>query len=49
MLLGQQETNLSAVNRSGETAVDTAEKTGNQDIKTILLEHGVQSAKSIKP
>jgi hypothetical protein len=49
MLLGQQETNISAVNRSGETAVDTAEKIGNQDIKAILLEHGVQSAKSIKP
>ncbi|XP_045806520.1 ankyrin repeat-containing protein At5g02620-like isoform X2 [Trifolium pratense] len=49
MLLGRQETNLSAVNRSGETAVDTAEKIGNQDIKAILLEHGVQSAKSIKP
>jgi len=49
MLLGQQETNISAVNRSGETAVDTAEKIGNQDVKAILLENGVQSAKSIKP
>ncbi|GAU27194.1 hypothetical protein TSUD_107850 [Trifolium subterraneum] len=35
--------------RSGETAVDTAEKTANQDIKAILLDHGVPSAKSIKP
>jgi hypothetical protein len=49
MLLGQKETNVSAVNRSGETAVDTAEKIGNQDVKALLLEHGVQSAKSIKP
>lgn len=49
MLLGQKETDLSAVNRSGETAVDTAEKVGNQEVKAILLEHGVQSAKAIKP
>lgn len=37
-----------AVNRSGETALDTAEKTGNSNVKDILLEHGVQSAKAIK-
>ncbi|CAI8592376.1 unnamed protein product [Vicia faba] len=49
MLLGQKETDTSAVNRSGETAVDTAEKIGNQDVKNILSEHGVQSAKTIKP
>lgn len=49
MLLGQKETDVSAVNRSGETAVDTAEKIGNQDVKAILLDHGVQSAKSMKP
>ncbi|KAK7324980.1 hypothetical protein VNO77_28976 [Canavalia gladiata] len=49
MLLGQKETDTSAVNRFGETAVDTAEKTGNHDVKAILLEHGVQTAKIIKP
>ncbi|KAF7823519.1 ankyrin repeat-containing protein [Senna tora] len=49
MLLGHKETDKTAVNRSGETALDTAEKTGNSDIKTILEEHGVQSAKHIKP
>ncbi|KAJ1378278.1 PGG domain [Sesbania bispinosa] len=49
MLLGQKETDTRAVNRSGETAVDTAEKMGNHDVKAILLEHGVQSAKAIKP
>lgn len=49
MLLEHKETNTKAVNRSGETAVDTAEKMGNQDVKAILLEHGVQSAKAIKP
>lgn len=49
MLLGEKETNISAVNRSGETAIDTAEKVGSHDVQAILLEHGVQSAKSIKP
>ncbi|CAL5200212.1 unnamed protein product [Lathyrus oleraceus] len=49
MLLAQKETDTNAVNRSGETAVDTAEKIGNQDVRAILLEHGVQSAKTIKP
>lgn len=37
-----------AVNKSGETALDTAEKTGNSEVKSILTEHGVQSSKSIK-
>ena len=49
MLLGRSETDKKPVNRSGETAIDTAEKTGNSDIKVILEEHGVQSAKTIKP
>ncbi|XP_028757073.1 ankyrin repeat-containing protein At5g02620 isoform X2 [Neltuma alba] len=49
MLLGRRETDKTAVNRSGETAIDTAEKTGNFEIKAILDEHGVQSAKNIKP
>lgn len=49
LLLGQRETDKAAVNRSNETAIDTAEKTGNAEIKTILEEHGVQSAKNIKP
>ncbi|XP_054815658.1 ankyrin repeat-containing protein At5g02620 [Prosopis cineraria] len=49
MLLGWRETDRTAVNRSGETAIDTAEKTGNPEIKGILEEHGVQSAKNIKP
>lgn len=37
------------MNKSGETAFDTAEKTGNPNIATILQEHGVQSAKAMKP
>ncbi|CAK8536158.1 unnamed protein product [Lathyrus sativus] len=49
MLLAQKETNTNAVNRSGETAVDTAEKIGNQEVRAILSDHGVQSAKTIKP
>ncbi|CAA3008928.1 ankyrin repeat-containing At5g02620-like [Olea europaea subsp. europaea] len=49
MLLGQRETDTRAVNRSNETAFDTAEKMGNADIAAILKEHGVQSAKTIKP
>ncbi|KAL4605213.1 hypothetical protein ACB092_09G012800 [Castanea dentata] len=38
-----------AVNKSGETALDTAEKTGHSEVAAILREHGIQSAKSIKP
>ncbi|KAE9616638.1 putative ankyrin repeat-containing protein [Lupinus albus] len=49
LLLGQSETDNKLVNRSGETALDTAEKNGNSNVKAILLEHGVQSAKAIKP
>lgn len=49
MLLGRSETDTRAVNRSNETAFDTAEKMGNADIAAILKEHGVQSAKTIKP
>lgn len=37
------------VNNSGETAFDIAEKAGNTEIKTILQEHRVQRANSIKP
>jgi hypothetical protein len=48
MLLGQKETDTRAVNRAGETAIDTAEKTGHPDIAAILQEHGVPSAKNIK-
>ncbi|TKY48461.1 Ankyrin repeat-containing protein [Spatholobus suberectus] len=49
LLLKQKETVTSAVNRCGETSVDTAEKTGNHDVKAILVEHGVESARTIKP
>ncbi|KAJ7980916.1 Ankyrin repeat-containing protein [Quillaja saponaria] len=49
LLLGHKETDTKAVNRSGETAFDTAEKTGNPSIAAILQEFGVQSAKTIKP
>ncbi|KAG6643097.1 ankyrin repeat-containing protein At5g02620-like [Carya illinoinensis] len=37
-----------AINKSGETALDTAEKAGHSEIAAILREHGVQSASSIK-
>lgn len=37
-----------AINRSGETALDTAEKTGHSEIASILQEYGVRSAKSMK-
>ncbi|KAK9280701.1 hypothetical protein L1049_014399 [Liquidambar formosana] len=48
-LLSYNETDTQVVNRSGETALDTAEKTEHPDVATILQEHGVQSAKAIKP
>ncbi|KAL8525590.1 hypothetical protein ACS0TY_015000 [Phlomoides rotata] len=49
MLLSQKETDTKVVNRSNETALDTAEKMGNSDITAILQEHGVLSARSLKP
>ncbi|MBA0761904.1 hypothetical protein Gotri_024479, partial [Gossypium trilobum] len=49
LLLGHKETNTKAVNKSRETALDTAEKTGNPEVTTILQQHGVQSARNIKP
>ncbi|KAE8732659.1 Ankyrin repeat-containing protein [Hibiscus syriacus] len=48
LLLGFQETDTTAVNKSGETAFDTAEKTGHLEIASMLQQHGVQSARSIK-
>lgn len=37
------------MNKSGETALDTAEKTGNPHIAAILQEHGIPSARAMKP
>ncbi|PIN02413.1 26S proteasome regulatory complex, subunit PSMD10 [Handroanthus impetiginosus] len=48
MLLGHSETDTKLVNRCNETAFDTAEKMGHSDVKAILQERGVLSAKSIK-
>ncbi|KAH9624380.1 hypothetical protein KSS87_011891 [Heliosperma pusillum] len=48
-LLAEKGTDTTAVNRAGETALDTAEKMNHPNIATILREHGVQSAKVIKP
>ncbi|KAM1159375.1 hypothetical protein ACFX19_033123 [Malus domestica] len=36
------------INRSGESVFDTAEKSGHSKIATVLAEHGIQSAKSMK-
>lgn len=40
--------NKEAINKYGETALDTAEKFGQSDIAIILQEHGVPKAKSMK-
>ncbi|KAI3687978.1 hypothetical protein L1987_81684 [Smallanthus sonchifolius] len=37
-----------AINKSGETALDTAEKFTRPEIATILREHGIMNAKSMK-
>ncbi|TYJ26238.1 hypothetical protein E1A91_A07G106100v1 [Gossypium mustelinum] len=49
LLLGYKETDIKAVNRCGETAFDIAEKTGHLEIASMLQQHGVQSARAIKP
>lgn len=48
-LLSFKETDTRVINKSGETALDTAERTGNSEAATILKEHGVQRAETIRP
>ncbi|KAK8928782.1 Ankyrin repeat-containing protein [Platanthera zijinensis] len=48
-LLQYKNIDTKIINKSGETALDTAENTGNSDISSILINHGVQSARSFKP
>ncbi|KAL9689752.1 hypothetical protein QQ045_010141 [Rhodiola kirilowii] len=48
-LLRQPKTDTKVVNRCGETAIDTAEKTKHPEVGVILASHGVQSAKMLKP
>lgn len=48
-LLAENEKDTTVVNRAGETAFDTAEKMSHPEILETLREHGVQSAKVIKP
>lgn len=49
MLLKHSETEVKTINKSTETALDTAEKTGNSEIKALLQAHGIPSAKDLKP
>lgn len=49
LLLSQKETDAKVINRSHETALDTAQKMSHADTVAILQEYGVQSAKVIKP
>ncbi|KAK1420788.1 hypothetical protein QVD17_22654 [Tagetes erecta] len=49
MLLARNETDTRVVNRSNETAFDTAIKMGHPHIGCILQEHGVPSARVLKP
>lgn len=49
MLLGQNETDKKLINRSHETALDTAEKMSQAETVAILQEHGVESARVLKP
>jgi hypothetical protein len=48
MLLNYEGIDRMAINKSGETTLDTAEKTGQSEVAAILREHGIQSANSIK-
>ncbi|XP_057801408.1 ankyrin repeat-containing protein At5g02620-like [Salvia miltiorrhiza] len=48
-LLKHKELNKEAINKSGETALDTAEKTGHSAVVALLQQSGVKSAKSLSP
>nr|GMC54655.1 ankyrin repeat-containing protein At5g02620 [Ipomoea batatas]GMC94730.1 ankyrin repeat-containing protein At5g02620 [Ipomoea batatas]GMD34533.1 ankyrin repeat-containing protein At5g02620 [Ipomoea batatas]GME19232.1 ankyrin repeat-containing protein At5g02620 [Ipomoea batatas] len=43
-LLKHKEISGEAINKSGETALDTAEKNGQSEIAALLKENGFQSA-----
>lgn len=47
-LLDCREINRDVINKSGETALDTAERSGHLEIANFLQDHGAQNAKSIK-
>ncbi|THG03679.1 hypothetical protein TEA_010080 [Camellia sinensis var. sinensis] len=47
-LLNRKGIDKQAINRSGETTLDIAEKMGHSEIAIILQEHGVLNAKSMK-
>lgn len=47
-LLDCREIDKDAINKSGETALDTAQKNGRLDIANFLQDRGAQSAKSMK-
>ncbi|CAN1230701.1 Ankyrin repeat-containing protein At5g02620 [Linum grandiflorum] len=49
LLLQHKGTDIKAVNRTAETALDTAEKMGQPEVKAILQEFGVQSAQALNP
>ncbi|POO02444.1 Ankyrin repeat-containing protein [Trema orientale] len=48
-LLNHEGMDTAAINRHGETALDTADKSGQSTIAAILGAHGIQSAKFIGP
>ncbi|XP_065019152.1 ankyrin repeat-containing protein At5g02620-like isoform X2 [Musa acuminata AAA Group] len=48
-LLEIKDLEIKAINKSGETALDTAEKMGHMEVASVLLEHGVPSARTMKP
>lgn len=47
-MLKHKEISGEAINKSGETALDTAEKNGQSEIAALLKENGFQSAKDLK-
>ncbi|CAN4119994.1 unnamed protein product [Withania somnifera] len=48
-ILSQKETDTKVINRSHETALDSAEKMSHADTIAILKDYGVQSARVLKP
>jgi hypothetical protein len=49
IIQGLLDTDVRAMNRSHETALDTAEKMGNAEVACLLSESGVVSARAISP
>ncbi|XP_030494186.2 ankyrin repeat-containing protein At5g02620 [Cannabis sativa] len=49
LLLNHKGVDTTVINKDGESVLDTADRNGQPEIAAVLREHGIQSAKFIRP